>query len=107
MDARTKSDEPLLSEFSDDQDMAELVELFVEEMGERIASLERLWSENELEDLRVVAHQLKGASGGYGFPSITEAATELESRIKQGCDEKDELRESFENLLSLCKRASA
>ena len=107
MDARTRTDEPLLSEFNGDQEMAELVELFVEEMGERIASLERLWSENELEDLRVVAHQLKGASGGYGFPSITEAAAELEKQIKQGETEKDELLDSFENLLTLCKRASA
>lgn len=107
MDAHARTDEPLLSEFSGDQDMAELVELFVEEMGERIASLERLWSESEIENLRVIAHQLKGASGGYGFPSITEAAAELECQIKQGCEEKEELRESFEHLLTLCKRASA
>jgi HPt (histidine-containing phosphotransfer) domain-containing protein len=106
MDAHTRTDEPLLSEFSGDQDMAELVELFVEEMGERIASLERLWNENEIDDLCVIAHQLKGASGGYGFPSITQAAAELEGQIKQGCEAKDELRESFEQLLRLCKRAS-
>ena len=107
MEFGVHNSEPLVSEFSEDQDMAELVELYVEEMGERIASLERLWNEDELDDLRVMAHQLKGASGGYGFPSITDAAAELEGRLTEGWRETDELRDAFENLLSLCKRASA
>jgi len=107
MEPRVHDNGPLVSEFSDDRDMAELVELYVEEMGERVASLERLWNENEIESLRSMAHQLKGASGGYGFPAITDAAAELEQRINEGADDRGELRDAFENLLSLCKRASA
>ena len=103
----TRTDEPLRSEFANDSDMLELVELFVEEMVDRIASLERHWVEAEFEDLRTIAHQLKGAGGGYGFPTITDAAGKLEKELKAGCTEKAQLESLFEDLVSLCKRASA
>lgn len=104
---KTRNTEPLFSEFADDSEMMELVELFVEEMGDRIATLERSWNDGALDELRTISHQLKGASGGYGFPTITDAAAELEQQLRAGGTDKQSLSESFEQLLTLCKRASA
>lgn len=106
MGHHTPADEPLVSAFIDDAEMSELVELFVEEMSERVATLERLWSEGEMNELKTIAHQLKGSSGGYGFPTITEAAATLENSLKNGTAPASDLRASFDELLTLCKRVS-
>ena len=36
----------------------------------------------QLEELRRLAHQLKGAGGSYGYPSLTEACKALENGAK-------------------------
>ena len=73
--------------YEDDPDMAELVRSFVTELALRVETLEQLVSAESLEDLQRMAHQLKGAGGGYGFPQITEVAADLEQALKQGADE--------------------
>jgi HPt (histidine-containing phosphotransfer) domain-containing protein len=35
-----------------------------------------------IEELRRLVHQIKGAGGGYGFPKLTEAAALAESCVK-------------------------
>jgi len=107
MNPTTDSSAPLLSEFVDDAEMMELVEMYVSELSDRVASLQRMWEEDSFADLRGLAHQLKGASGGYGFPIITEAAATLEQQLKQGCEDKGTLQDSFDQLIVLCKRAKA
>lgn len=100
---------PLRSVFADDADMAELVQQFVAEMPERLSKLEQLWSAQALEDLRRYAHQLKGSGGGYGFPSVSEAASELEAALEglsRGRQEAttQHLRGAYEQLTGVCKR---
>lgn len=77
---------PVYSEFSDDPDYSELLNFFVEALPERIWRLQELHVGGDVELLKELAHQLKGAGGGYGFPGMTEAARELES----ACIEKNE-----------------
>ncbi|QDU73009.1 Hpt domain-containing protein [Mucisphaera calidilacus] len=98
--------EPLLSEFADDPDMRELVEMFVEELPGRVSSIEAALAEGLLEDLARLSHQLKGAAGGYGFMPITDAAREVEALAKSGA-ELDALRGEVDALLGLCRRAQA
>ncbi len=74
---------PVYSEFSDDPDYSELLNFFVDALPERIARLQELQQSGEVEPLRELAHQLKGAGGGYGFPGMTEAARELESACRE------------------------
>ena len=107
MTPNAKTNEPLFSEFANDSDMMQLVELFVEEMGDRISTLERCWSDGALNDLQTISHQLRGASGGYGFPSITDAAAVLEKHLNEDDCGLAQLSDSFEHLVLLCKRASA
>ncbi|MDP6554248.1 MAG: Hpt domain-containing protein [Pirellulaceae bacterium] len=45
----------------------ELVEMYVDEMPDRIAALERAFDSGDMEGLQRAAHQMKGAAGSYGF----------------------------------------
>lgn len=74
------------SEFSDDPDMSGIVAMFVGELPQRIAAMHSALAAGNTEQLRLLAHQLKGAAGGYGFPKLGEAAALVDQGIKEGCD---------------------
>jgi HPt (histidine-containing phosphotransfer) domain-containing protein len=76
--------EPIRSSFEDDADMMEIVREFASEMPQRADDIEQLVQSGQLRELRTLAHQLKGAGGGYGFEAITETAAALEGAIKRG-----------------------
>ncbi|MCC6908377.1 MAG: Hpt domain-containing protein [Phycisphaerales bacterium] len=101
-----KPTEILLSEFADDPDMAELVELFVSELPERLAVLRTGLESNALEQVQRIAHQLKGASGGYGFPLIGDCAARVEAAVKTGAA-LDQIRRCVDELSELCNRAAS
>lgn len=96
----------LLSEFKDDPDMAELVQVFVQGLSDRVAAIERALEEENLETLADIAHQLKGTGGGFGYPSITKAAGLLEQAIKTRSG-LDELHRKVNELVALCRSARA
>ena len=94
------------SEFADDPDMTELVDYFVQEMPDRVATLAECWRDNRLADLRQLAAQLRASSGGYGFPGVTEAAAKLERSLEDQSD-LETIRAEVESLIDLCRRVSA
>jgi histidine phosphotransfer protein HptB len=73
----------LYSTLADDPDIGELVELFIDELPERIAALQAAFAAGDVEALRRCAHQLKGAAGSYGFDAMTPALQSLEQRAGQ------------------------
>jgi HPt (histidine-containing phosphotransfer) domain-containing protein len=75
---------PLVSKFSDDEDMRELIDLFAGELPKKVAAIQRLAAAQDAAALRTLCHQLKGAGGGYGFDSITELAGLAEAPLKAG-----------------------
>jgi histidine phosphotransfer protein HptB len=100
---------PIRSQYADDPDMADLVDLFVGEMPARLTSLRAAWEAGEVEGLTRLTHQLTGACAGYGFPSVGKAARELELRLRaldQGGAEQRlaELSREYETLMDLCNR---
>ena len=97
---------PLLSQFANDKDMAELVEFFVDELQERIGALSEAWESGDRTRLKSLAHQLKGAAGGYGFPSITRSAAALEAVLRTQETELDSVGKKLDELLELCRRAA-
>jgi len=101
---RQDTTEVLLSEFADGSDMAKLVEMFVAELPGKIAAIEKALAEEDLKVLAMGAHQLKGAAGGYGFPSVTEAAKDLESSARAD-EDLAAVREKLEVLADLCRGA--
>jgi HPt (histidine-containing phosphotransfer) domain-containing protein len=72
----------IYSSLGGDEDLADIVEMFVDEMPERTQNLVDLAAANNLDELRRFAHQLKGAAGSYGFNQLTPYAAELESAVR-------------------------
>jgi histidine phosphotransfer protein HptB len=70
------------SEFADDEDFREVLDLFLQSISEKCDSFRALHSKGATEQIGVMAHQLKGAAGGYGFPGLSKAAAELEQACK-------------------------
>jgi CheY-like chemotaxis protein/HPt (histidine-containing phosphotransfer) domain-containing protein len=98
------NDDVIVSEFADDPEMTELVEGFVAGLGDSIERAQVALTTNDMVVLQRVAHQLKGAAGGYGFMQITEAAASLEHAVRQ----RDEaVPKKLTEVISLCRRARA
>jgi HPt (histidine-containing phosphotransfer) domain-containing protein len=78
--------DPIRSIYEDDPDMMEIVREFVVDAPQRAEELEEHLHGGDFVSLQRLAHQLKGAGGGYGFDLITERATELEASLMNGAD---------------------
>lgn len=95
---------PVYSSFGTDPDMLDLVQEFVVALPDRAAAIEAATAAQDLETVRRLAHQLKGASGGYGFEAIGQAAASLESSVKAAAA-MSEVTGRVQELVSLCRRA--
>lgn len=102
--APTTNTEPLYSMLSEDPDLGEIVEMFVDEMPDRVSNLLFRLESGDWEELRQAAHQLKGAAGSYGFEAISPAAGQVEQAIRDGEPEED-IRRTVDSLVGLCRRA--
>jgi HPt (histidine-containing phosphotransfer) domain-containing protein len=86
----------------DDPDMREILGEFVKSLPEQVERMLSLLREQNLEELRRVVHQLKGAGGGYGFDRITTLAAAAEARLKAG-ESLDTVTRSVEELIALTR----
>lgn len=82
MSTTNASVEPIHSDFADDPDFAELLEMFYESLQERRGEMVNSFQNGDFEQLKTLAHQLKGAGGGYGFTGLTPLAADLELACK-------------------------
>ncbi len=97
---------PLRSRFSDDPEMAELVAYFVEEIPQRIEALRAYCESGDREGVQRLAHQLKGASAGYGFDELGQAAASLEAPLKEEAT-LDDVKSQIDELNDLLRRVQA
>ncbi|MET0387234.1 MAG: PAS domain-containing protein [Polyangiales bacterium] len=102
--AASQSMSTIVSTFQDDPEMAELVEMFVGSLPERANELADAHAGHDLAKLGRLAHQIKGAGGGYGFPQITEAAEKLERAIDTKQSHQD-IKIPLDELVALCRSA--
>jgi PAS domain S-box-containing protein len=103
--APTLSDEPILSTFRNDPDMADITAGFVRHLPERLAEMRQAAEAGRWEVLRRLAHQVKGAGGSYGYLCLTEAAREVESHANP--EDAERARMALANLARLCERVRA
>lgn len=99
----------LKSEFAGDPEIGELVEQFVRELPNRVETLRDAFQAGDGLRVRTLAHQLKGAAGGYGFPTIGRAAQAVDEFLRSnGTSEGalERVRLSVEELTDLCRRAA-
>ena len=97
--------EPLYSTLAEDPDLGEIVDMFVDEMPDRISKLLAQLESGSWEELRRAAHQLKGAAGSYGFDAISPSAAALEDSLRNSKPEA-EIQKAAESLVALCQRAT-
>lgn len=64
--------------------MTDLIERCTNGLPLQATRLEEALGADERETIRRVAHQLKGAARGYGYPTITAAAARLEQQAREG-----------------------
>jgi HPt (histidine-containing phosphotransfer) domain-containing protein len=79
MTLSTSAAAPVYSALGNDPDLADLVDLFVEEIPRRVRSMEDALGDFDWELLRTLTHQMSGAAGSYGFHGLTAHARELEN----------------------------
>jgi len=99
------------SSLSSDPDMVELIAMFVEELPQRTEGLRELLERRELAQVQRIAHQLKGAAGGYGFADLGHSAALLEGILLDvspapADEELNRVRERVDELIELCRRAT-
>ncbi len=106
MTLTTNEKSAVYSTLGDDPDLGELVEMYVDEMPERIAALEEAFQSSDQESLQRAAHQLKGAGQSYGFDPLTPlaAAVEYAARDKEP---EENIRKVLDELLDVCSRVRA
>ena len=102
----TEELDPLYSTLGGDPDLATLVEMFVEEMPNRVQTMRDCLQAADLDGLQRAAHQLKGAAGSYGFHEITNEAAQLERTVRDRRGEPD-IAAAVESLAAICNRARA
>lgn len=98
---------PVRSTFASDPDMSELIQEFAGEMPEKAATLLTLWQQGNRAELKRLAHQLKGAGGGYGFETLGACAARLEAMLNEQNAEAERVRERVEELVDMCQRVRA
>lgn len=100
--------EPMLSAYENDPDMGEIVALFVAEMPDRRDDLHKAVEAGDLSKAIRIAHQLKGAAGGYGFETLGIVAAASERALLDLLDtnnsEVSAIRAAAVPLLEACGR---
>lgn len=61
---------------------AQLLSRFVQGLPSRVQAIASAVASNNYDDAVRLVHQLKGAAGGYGFPTITDRAKTIEHAIE-------------------------
>jgi len=76
--------ETIRSQYVDDADLAEVLAEFVKGLPGQVEAMSCALAAGRHEELRRLAHRLKGAGGSYGYPQLTEVAQELEKAAIAG-----------------------
>lgn len=89
-----------------DPEDAELIEYFLGELPTKIDEINEAVSNDNFESLGRLAHQLKGAAPGFGFPAIGSAAAQLDDQIRcldASQEHIDQVRAQVDSLVALCQ----
>jgi signal transduction histidine kinase/CheY-like chemotaxis protein/HPt (histidine-containing phosphotransfer) domain-containing protein len=73
----------LSSSLAPDDEIADLVPRFVEDLPHIVARISAALATQNLESLGTEIHKLKGAAGVYGFMPLTESAAEIDRGLNQ------------------------
>jgi HPt (histidine-containing phosphotransfer) domain-containing protein len=95
----------LFSELKDDEELLPLIEHFVCRLIDKSDRMIELLKSCRFDEIAQLAHQLKGAGGGYGYPTLSNAARSVEYAAKQD-PQVEPLRALILQLAELCAQAT-
>ena len=72
----------LSSLFANDPQLADILPGFVERLPDQLDALCKALEEDRLDDAERLAHQISGAGGSYGYPTLSEVTKSLELAAK-------------------------
>lgn len=98
--------ERLYSSFHDDPDFHDLLVEFVAATHDRRTALKTQFDAGRWDELRRLAHQIKGAGGGYGFDSLSQVAARLEEACRKAEPSMDEICVRLDQVLDHLERVS-
>jgi len=81
-----------------------LLQRFVGGLPDRLRQLDAALEQPNWEDVARLSHQIRGAAGSYGYPSIAEEAWKIE-QISIGDKSQDSSAAAFSRLEVLCLSA--
>jgi PAS domain S-box-containing protein len=103
LDPANAPEEELHSLYADKPVIARVLPNFVDGLEGRVQEMNAALAEERFDDLRRLAHQLKGAGGSYGYPTITTAAVTLEADARENRGEA--AKASLAKLAATCRAA--
>ncbi|QTF93740.1 ATP-binding protein [Halomonas sp. BM-2019] len=95
--------DPLYSSFADDPDMETLVAGYVGRLALQVQEIRLAMDDGDLERIGRLAHQIKGAAGGYGFMPVSRDAQALESAARHA-NRVSEVFDAVQRLAATCAR---
>lgn len=87
----------------EDGNLRDIVEEFVAGLSVRISEIRKAHEQLDWDRLTLLAHQLKGAAGSYGYPDISQLCAELETRCRR--HQADEFARQIAELNALARAA--
>ena len=97
--------EPIYSRFAGDPLMSGIISQFVTALIVRSHEFASAMASEDMDRLSMLSHNLKGCAGGYGFDSISQAATLLEQETLAIEADLSSVRERVETVIELCNAA--
>lgn len=71
------------SEYAGDPDLADILNDFVNGLPQKLQLMREAHASQDFSTLQRLAHQLKGAGGGYGYPALTQVCRMLEEESQK------------------------
>jgi len=89
--------EPLYSELlgSDNPVFHRLVEKFITSIPDYLEEIEQAMLKADRVELKAIFHNIKGVSGNYGYPQLSEECKKAEELVTQNSVELDTIVESI------------
>lgn len=97
--------EPVLrSELANEPEMLELIDAFLDSFAQKIQLMSEFCDQQRFDELAVLAHQMKGSCGGYGYPTLSHAAKCVELKARNN-DDPATIETAVHELVTLCHQA--
>jgi HPt (histidine-containing phosphotransfer) domain-containing protein len=87
-----------------DQGLAEIVPGFLENRRRDVQTLEIALQENNLSQIHIIGHRMRGDGGGYGFDAISTIGAALEQAAAR--EDRDAIRRRIAELIDFLARVT-